>query len=170
MWSADCICCSPDTVQQASARSVLADTPSRTGNIAYVQCRCCGSKVCSFCVRGLEECVAMCKKKIPQDDPSIIALKIMALTLKSNDCPKVDYGICCSFRHSIPSDINSTIVYPRRSPEVSILTPPMMNIHLSVIKLPTRNAVAILTMTITSTVWLQIFSRHTSKMRIHLQQ
>ena len=120
MWSADCICCSPDTVQQASARSVLADTPSRTGNIAYVQCRCCGSKVCSFCVRGLEECVAMCKKKIPQDDPSIIALKIMALTLKSNDCPNVDYGICCSFRHSIPSDINNTIVYPRRSPEVSI--------------------------------------------------
>ena len=120
MWSADCICCSPDTVQQASARYVLAGTPSRTCNIVYVQCRCCGSKVCSFCVCGLKECVATCKKKIPEHDPSIAALESMALALKSNDCPKVDFGICCSFGHSIPSTAKSSIVTPRRSPEVSI--------------------------------------------------
>jgi hypothetical protein len=44
----------------------------------------------------------------------------MALALKSNDCPKVDFGICCSFGHSIPSTAKSSIVTPRRSPEVSI--------------------------------------------------
>ena len=37
MWSADCICCSPDTVQQASPWYVLAGTPSRTCNIVYVE-------------------------------------------------------------------------------------------------------------------------------------
>ena len=120
MWSADCICCSPDTVQQASARYVLAGTPSRTCNIVYVQCRCCGSKVCSFCVCGLKECVATCKKKIPEHDPSIAALESMALALKSMDEPKVDFGFCCSFKQSIPPSTKTTIVTPPRAPELSI--------------------------------------------------
>ena len=120
MWSADCICCSPDTVQQPSARTVLAGTPSRTGNISYVQCRHCGSKVCSFCVSGLEECVAKSNKEISQDDPSFASLKSMAFALKRQDHPKVDFGICCAFGHSIPSCTKSKIVTPPRAPEVSI--------------------------------------------------
>jgi hypothetical protein len=119
MWSADCICCSPATVQQASARYVLAGTPARTGNIAYVKCCSCGSKVCSFCVSGLVKSVARFKKKIPQDDPSIVALKSVAVTLKRNDHPKIDFGICCAFSRSIPSYTKSTIVTPPRAPEVS---------------------------------------------------
>jgi hypothetical protein len=35
--------------------------------------------------------VATSNKKIPQDDPSIAALKSMAFALKSNDDPKVDF-------------------------------------------------------------------------------
>jgi hypothetical protein len=120
MWSADCICCSPDTVQQASSQSVLACTPPRKGIIAYVKCRCCGSKVCSFCVRGLEETVAKCNKRVPIDDPSIVALKFMSCRLKSQDQPEIDFGICCAFSRSIPTCTKSTIVIPPRAPEVSI--------------------------------------------------
>jgi hypothetical protein len=120
MWSADCICCSPDTVQQASSQSVLACTPPRKGIIAYVKCRCCGSKVCSFCVSGLEETVAKCNKRAPIDDPSIVALKSMSFRLKSHDQPEIDFGICCAFSRSIPTCTKRTIVIPTRAPEVSI--------------------------------------------------
>ena len=123
MWSADCICCSPDTVQQASPQSVLAGTPPRKGTIAYVKCRCCGSKVCSFCVSGLEETVAKCNKKFPPDNPSIAALKSMSFSLKSHDQPVIDFGICCAFSCSIPTGTKSTIVTPSRAPEISISDP-----------------------------------------------
>jgi hypothetical protein len=117
MWSADCICRSPDT---ASSQSVLACTPPRKGIIAYVKCRCCGSKVCSFCVSGLEETVAKCNKRVPIDDPSIVALKSMSFRLKSHDQPEIDFGICCAFSRSIPTCTKRTIVIPTRAPEVSI--------------------------------------------------
>ena len=120
MWSEGCICCSPDTVQQSSARTVLAGTPSRTEDIAYVHCQNCSCKVCSFCVMGLTQLVTASNKKIPQEDPSISALKSMALALKSMDEPKVDFGFCCSFKQSIPSSTKSTIVTPPRAPELSI--------------------------------------------------
>jgi hypothetical protein len=109
MWSADCICCSPDTVQQASSQSFLACTPPRKGIIVYVKCRCCGSKVCSFCVSGLEETVAECNKRVPIDDPSIVAIKSMSFRLKSHDQPEIDFGICCAFSRSIPTCTKSTI-------------------------------------------------------------
>ena len=48
-----CICCSPDTVQQASACKVLAGTPPRTTDVTYMKCLNCISKVCHFCVSGL---------------------------------------------------------------------------------------------------------------------
>ena len=120
MWSADCICCSPDTVQQASRQSVLAGMPPRKGSIAYVKCLCCGSKVCSFCVCGLEETVAKCNKKFLPDNPSIVALKSMSSRLKSHHQPVIDFGICCAFSRSIPACTKSTIVTPPRAPEGSI--------------------------------------------------
>ena len=120
MWSEGCICCSPDTVQQSSARTVLAGTPSRTEDIAYVHCQNCSCKVCSFCVMGLTQLVTASNKKIPQEDPSISALKSMALALKSMDEPKVDFGFCCSFKQSIPTSTKTTIVTPPRAPELSI--------------------------------------------------
>ena len=120
MWSEGCICCSPDTVQQSSARDVLAGTPSRTEDIAYVHCQNCSCKVCSFCVMGLTQLVTESNKKIPQEGPSILALKSMALALKSMDEPKVDFGFCCSFKQSIPSSTKSTIVTPHRAPEISM--------------------------------------------------
>ena len=170
MWSADCICCSPDTVQQASARCVLAGTPSRTCNIVYVQCRCCGSKVCSFCVCGLKECVATCKKKIPEHDPSIAALESMALALKSNDCPKVDFGIAAHLvilSHLLPRVQLLLHGDPPRSP---FLTRLILSSHWLAMNQPTKNAVAILTTTKISTAGLQISSLYTSEVRIHLRQ
>ena len=120
MWSEGCICCSPDTVQQSSAQTVLTGTPSRTEDIAYVHCHNCSCKVCSFCVISLTQLVTANNKKIPQDDPSILALKSMALALKSMDEPKVDFGFCCSFKQSIPLSTKTTIVTPPRAPELSI--------------------------------------------------
>ena len=120
MWSEGCICCSPDTVQQSSARAVLAGTPSRTEDIAYVHCQNCSCKVCSFCVMGLTQLVTTSNKRIPPEDPSISALKSMALALKSMDEPKVDFGFCCSFKQSIPTSTKTTIVTPPRAPELSI--------------------------------------------------
>jgi hypothetical protein len=48
----------------------------------------------------------------------------MELALNNMDEPKVDFGFCCSFKQSIPSSTKSTIVTPRRAPEISIVDPP----------------------------------------------
>ena len=124
MWSEGCICCSPDMVQQSSAQAILAGTPSRTEDIAYVHCQNCSRKVCSFCVMGLTQLVTTSNKKIPQEDPSITTLKSMALTLKSMDEPKVDFGFCCSFKQSISLFTKSTTVTPPQAPELSMADPP----------------------------------------------
>jgi hypothetical protein len=63
--------------------------------------------------------VALIKNEILQYDPSIVALQTMAFTLKLNDDPKVDIGICCAFGHSILPFTKSTIVTPPRAPEFS---------------------------------------------------
>ena len=61
----------------------------------------------------------MIKKENLQFDPSIVALRSMAFTLKCNDNPTVDFGICCAFSNSLPPCTKSTIVTPPRAPEVS---------------------------------------------------
>ena len=119
MWSEGCICCSPDTVQQASARKVLAGIPPRSTDITYVKCQNCSSKVCSFCVSGLTQLLATSNKEFQQDDPSFLALKLMAEALTTIDDPQVDFGFCCSFKRSIPSCTKSTLLYPPRACEFS---------------------------------------------------
>ena len=69
---------------------------------------------------GLTQLVTASHKKAPQQDPSISALKSMALALKSMDEPKVDFGFCCSFKQSIPPSTKTTFVTPPRAPELSI--------------------------------------------------
>ena len=101
MWSEGCICCSPETVQKTSAHTVLAGTPSMKEDITYVSCENCNCKVCSHCVMGLTGLVSASNKTIPQEDPSILALKSMELALKNMDEPKVDFGFCCSFKQDI---------------------------------------------------------------------
>ena len=54
-----------------------------------------------FLCHGLTELVAACKKKIPQEYPSISALKTMAFALKKKDHPTVDFEFCYSFKQSI---------------------------------------------------------------------
>ena len=120
MWSEGCICCSPDTVQQPSARKVLAGTPPRSPtDVTYVKCQNCSSKVCNFCARGLLQVLDTSNKEFPPDDPSFSALKSMAAALNTTDYPQVDFGFCCSFKQSIPSCTKGTFVTPPRAPEVS---------------------------------------------------
>ena len=117
MWSPGCICCSPDTVQQESTKKVLQSTPCRQGDIKYVTCKKCSSKVCVHCLESLTKITlssSKCKAVHPSD-PSLIALADMMSAAKSNQ-ESCTIGFCCSFSSSIPKESKCTLVKPPRAP------------------------------------------------------
>lgn len=119
MWSPGCLCCSPETVQQDAAKKVLEGVPHRVGQIRYVSCMKCSSKVCTYCIEGLHEAIVITNKSksVSSSDPSIVALRNMR-TAAMNHQTSCAIGFCCSFSSSIPAEAHCTLVKPPRAPVI----------------------------------------------------